>query len=206
MTEPTTLRERKKERTRAAIARAALDLFAARGFEAVTMAEVAAAADVGQRTLFRYVADKEELLFPDDGALQDHLQAALLARPAHEPPAAAVREAVVGLVLLWQDRREQGRTRRDVVEASPALRARQLAKHAAYERVLVDGLVVRGLGRPQARLLARAAVACTDEALARWFEDDDPATPGVAARARATFTELAEQLGAAGPAPPGRHP
>jgi AcrR family transcriptional regulator len=87
-------------------------LFAARGFQAVTLAEVADAAEVVQRTVFRYFADKEELLFGDDPAVQAHLGAALAARPAQEPPAAAVLEAVVSLALLWQDDRDQGRIRR----------------------------------------------------------------------------------------------
>jgi AcrR family transcriptional regulator len=198
------LRERKKERTRAAIAQAALELFTTRGFEAVTLAEVAQAADVGQRTLFRYFLDKEELLFGDDAVVQGHLQTALAARPAEEPPASTVLEAVVSLAPLWQDRREEGRTRRAVIEASPALHARQLAKYSGYERVLLDGLVARGLGRPGARLLARTAVACTDEALTRWFSDDDPAQPGLAGRARETFAELSQQLRTTDPAAPDR--
>ena len=204
VTRPVPLRERKKERTRAAIAQAALELFTTRGFEAVTLAEVAQAADVGQRTLFRYFLDKEELLFGDDAVVQGHLQTALAARPAEEPPASTVLEAVVSLAPLWQDRREEGRTRRAVIEASPALHARQLAKYSGYERVLLDGLVARGLGRPGARLLARTAVACTDEALTRWFSDDDPAQPGLAGRARETFAELSQQLRTTDPAAPDR--
>ena len=204
MTHPAPIRARKKERTRAAIARAALELFTRRGFEAVTLAEVAAAADVGQRTLFRYFSDKEELLFGDDAVVQAQLHAALSARPAQEPPVTAVLEAVVSLVPLWQDRREQGRTRRAVIDASPALHARQLAKYSAHERVLLDGLVARGSGRPQARLLARTAIACTDEALTRWFSDDDPAQPGLAGRARETFAELSQQLRSVEAAAPDR--
>lgn len=189
------MRERKKQRTRAAIAQAALELFAARGFEAVTLTEIAEAADVGHRTLFRYFADKEELLFGDDDAVQAHLRAALAARPEHEPPATAVLQALVSLAPLWQDSREQGRTRRAVIENSTALRARERAKHAAYERVLLDGLAARSVGQPQARLLARVAVACTDEAITRWLSDDDPTQPGLAGRAQETFAELAQHLG-----------
>src|SRR5215207_4720778 len=152
------LRERKRERTRALIANAALELFAARGFADVTLAEVADVAEIGQRTLFRYFSDKEELLFGDDAAVQDQLRAALADRPAREPPAAAVLEAVVSLAQLWQDDRERGRTRRAVIDASSTLKARERAKHSAYERVLSDELSKRGLDRPQARLLARTAV------------------------------------------------
>jgi len=194
MVDPASLRARKKERTRAAIARAALELFAERGYDAVTLTEVADAADVGHRTLFRYFADKEELLFGDDAAVQAHVRVALAARPATEPPGTAVLEALVSLAPWWQDDRKRGRLRRAVIEAAPALVARQRTKHSDYERVLLEELAARGLKQPQARLLARAAVACVDEAITRWLADRDPDEPGLAGRIRGTWLEPAQQL------------
>ena len=82
---PDDLRERKKARTRAAISAAALRLFAERGYEAVTIADVAAAAEVGQRTVFRYFGDKDELLFGEDLAFRAALADALAARPRRSP-------------------------------------------------------------------------------------------------------------------------
>ncbi len=192
-----TLRARKRDRTRQAIAEAALRLFGEGGFDAVTLAQVAEAADVGQRTLFRYFSDKEELLFDSDEQVQARLFAALAARPDHEPPAAAVQEAVISLVPLWQDFREQGRQRRAVIAASAALQARERAKHAAHERVLADGLVTRGASPQAARLLARVAVACAVEAAELWLDDGRPDRPGLERRMRDTFTELTRQLNGA---------
>lgn len=94
------LRERKKQRTRDALIRAALELFTAQGYEATTVDEIAAAVDVSQRTYFRYFANKEEVVF----AVQDVVEARFLdelrRRPSHEAPPAALRSAVM---LTWDD-------------------------------------------------------------------------------------------------------
>src|ERR1700759_3652108 len=63
-----TLRDRKKARTRQAIIDAAAELFATRGYEETTIADIAAAADIGTRTFFSYFASKEEVLFPQADA------------------------------------------------------------------------------------------------------------------------------------------
>jgi AcrR family transcriptional regulator len=81
MDQATGLRERKKQRTRDAIARAALELFAERGYQETTLAEIAEAADVSTRTIFAYFPSKEDILFCDYAAMRDALARALAERP-----------------------------------------------------------------------------------------------------------------------------
>ena len=75
-----TLRDRKKVRTRAAIVAAATELFTTRGYEQTTVADIAAAAEIGTRTFFSYFPSKEELLFPSSDARVDAAVAAIAAR------------------------------------------------------------------------------------------------------------------------------
>src|SRR6478672_7353166 len=77
LAEPTGLRERKKQRTRELIATAALDLFSRRGYHATTIAEIAAAAEVSERTVFTYFPTKEDILFSDHADFRARLAEAL---------------------------------------------------------------------------------------------------------------------------------
>ena len=80
------LRERKRARTRTALITAAADLFERNGYDETTVAEIAAAADIGTRTFFSYFASKEELLFPDADSRVEATVAALAARAPDDQP------------------------------------------------------------------------------------------------------------------------
>ncbi|MFJ8387801.1 TetR/AcrR family transcriptional regulator [Streptomyces sp. NPDC094438] len=84
------LRERKKRQTRQRISEAALGLFVARGFDKVTIAEVAAAADVSVKTLYNYFEAKEDLVLPPDEASPQRLADIVRARQPGESAARAV--------------------------------------------------------------------------------------------------------------------
>src|ERR1700691_523127 len=78
------LRERKKAQTRLAISNVATKMFIERGFDDVTVAEVAAAADVSVATIFNYFETKEDLFFDRDGEVIEALRRFIVERKAGE--------------------------------------------------------------------------------------------------------------------------
>jgi AcrR family transcriptional regulator len=89
------LRERKRRLTRTAIFEAAQRLFAERGFEEVTVAEIADAANISVKTLFTYVRSKEELVFGDGPTVLDAVVAAVRDRKPGETPLVAAAKALL---------------------------------------------------------------------------------------------------------------
>lgn len=82
----TGLREKKKQRTRDALIRAAHELFVAQGYEATTVDEIADSVDVSQRTFFRYFTSKEEVAFALQDLIEQRYFEAVRERPAGEAP------------------------------------------------------------------------------------------------------------------------
>lgn len=117
------LRERKKRATREAIAEAAMKLFRARGFDAVTVADVARAADVSEKTVFNYFPAKEHLVF--HRGIEE--RAALLDAVRARPPGTSVLQPFRDATMEFIDRVERGPVESVVaiprlVSESPSLR------------------------------------------------------------------------------------
>jgi AcrR family transcriptional regulator len=91
-------RDRKKDETRQALREAAHRLFAEKGFSATTIEDITEAVDVSRRTFFRYYDSKDDLLRTDVADLLPVMLAALRARPAEEPPLAAIFAALRTLI------------------------------------------------------------------------------------------------------------
>ena len=121
------LRERKKERTRQTIAETARRLFAERGFEAVTVAEVARAADVSEGTVFNYFPSKEDLFYSQMESFEAALVDAVRDRPRGESVVAAFRRFVIERSgrLAAEEVADVIAGAARVVTASPALQARE---------------------------------------------------------------------------------
>lgn len=126
MAEPS-LRERKRERTRQAIVDAAVDLFERNGYEGTTIADIAAAAEIGTRTFFSYFASKEELLFPESDARVAAAIAAIAARKPGDRPADLL---VRALQEINEDNTEMAsrtaQLRMRLTQTVPAVRGRGL--------------------------------------------------------------------------------
>jgi AcrR family transcriptional regulator len=121
------LRERKKARMRALISDTAMGLFAARGFDEVTVAEVAEAADVGVTTVFNYFPTKEDLFYDRQDDVIEHLSRVVRDRRPGESFAAACRRDMLELIAARDWRAGLAPSMAAfyrLVEGSPALQAR----------------------------------------------------------------------------------
>jgi len=141
-----TLRERKKALTRQAILDAAQRLFAERGFDEVTVAEIADNANVSVKTLFVYFRSKEDLVFSDYDLL-DSLVAALASRPDTTPPATAVANALIDRVRRRSDGVAAMFDWQPAYGNSSALQTGLLRQWSVYEDRITEELA-RESGRP----------------------------------------------------------
>ena len=137
------LRERKKAQTRDALFAAGMRLFAARGFSAVTVAEIAAEADVAPRTFHRYFPDKVELLFAGDEDLRDTTITALDQTDTETDPVLLIRAVLAAVADRLGDQHRELVIREQLISDTPALRDRDLAKRAALEELVAERLAVR---------------------------------------------------------------
>jgi AcrR family transcriptional regulator len=148
------LRERKKARTRASLREHALRLFREQGYQATTVEQIAAAADVSPSTFFRYFPTKEDVVLQDD--MDTRLLEAFARQPADLTPIAAVRAAVREAWASfseteWEQIKEGGKLSLEVQE----IRSRSMDEFSRIINVIADGLASR-TGRPAGDMRVRA--------------------------------------------------
>lgn len=158
--------ERHRRRTTAELEEAALRLFAERGFDAVTVDEIAAEGGVSRRTFFRYFSSKEDVLLSDHARRLGELRAALAARPAGEPVLTAVRQAILSMTGGYEQERERLLRRARIMAETPTLQARSLGHQRVWEEAVRDAVALR-LGVDPAVDLRPAVVATTTLAAVR---------------------------------------
>jgi AcrR family transcriptional regulator len=169
------LRERKRARTRAAIAGAALELFDRQGFAETTIPQIAEAADVSPRTVSAYFPRKEELALPDSEEAFATLEERLEGRPPEETAADALRAWIRFWLEHGAGREEELRVRRRVVHSHEDLRAYEHRFLMRAQEALAAA-IARDLGASPSDLEPRMAAAATLAVFAVLGDED--ATPG----------------------------
>ncbi|QYG94188.1 TetR/AcrR family transcriptional regulator [Iamia sp. SCSIO 61187] len=173
------LRQRRHRETRRQLVDAALDLFDERGYAAVTMGDIAGAAGVSRRTLYRHFPTKDRVVLDlpvEWTEVWDETLAAL-------PPDTSARDAVEQITRTIAGRLDEERERMQrvwrIVESTPALEPAFLANRAWTERILAlladarRGPVVAG---PEALTIAGAYLGAIDVAMADWAAGADDRT------------------------------
>jgi len=206
------LRERKKLRLRQEISDVATRLFAERGFEQVTLSEIAAAADVSVKTIFNHFGSKEDLYFDRS----DELRAALVGAIAGRPPGITVLGALHALLTEnlvpfpgtpWTGLEDPAayarfRTFMATQDRSPALRARRLTLGEELVAELAAVLAAE-LGRPAQDPATRALAAMLGatlhlrDAVLRSAVAEEAPPQDLRPRVTATVDEAFRRLGAA---------
>jgi len=152
---------------------AALELFVTRGYDQTTVAEIAAAAGVTDRTFYRYFADKREVLFGGGPALTDVLVTAIREAAPGTSPLDAIALGLDRLATgLFADRLAIAVRRAAVVAAHPELQERELLKMASLAAAAAGALRERGVAEPGASLAADSGVAVFRIAFAQWVDGD----------------------------------
>ena len=155
--------------------RAAFELFAERGYSAISVPEIAERAGLTNRTFYRYFGDKREVLFAAEADFPARISEAITGAPhpgtlmdvlAHGLEKAASR--------FPNAQRDDLRTRRAIVLSDADLRERELGKQAALASAMRTGFMSLGFADFESALAAEIASAVFTVALNRWLDQDSP--------------------------------
>lgn len=165
MNSPLPLVERKRRQARQRIIEAARELFLERGYDDVSVGDIAERAEVGRTTFFRYFGDKQEVIFGKDQDLLDTIAAASQADGI--PAARTAAEAVEQLRPVLLDLCAQVTTdpqayirHYQLIDQYPELRARDAVKMQQFAEKLSEVLIRRGSDEATAVLAGQIAIAC----------------------------------------------
>jgi AcrR family transcriptional regulator len=185
------LRERKRTRTRQALVDAATELFERNGYDETTVADVAAAAEIGTRTFFSYFASKEELLFPDSDARVRAAVEVIATRGPDDEPAEVLLRALHKVGDDNDDLASRlAALRLRLIRTVPAVRGRAMHIQLEAQREIARHLAAAfpdRLDEVRAAALTGAFVGAVTGALQVLLDDpdqlDDPAAVQVAVQA-----------------------
>jgi len=155
------------ERLRAA----ALELFEERGYDRTTVGDIAARADLTERTFFRYFTDKREVLFSGSEELEKLIVSGVASAPETMSPLEVVVEALAASSPVFETRRAHARKRQALIAAHAELRERELIKATKLAAALLASLRERGVPDATAALLAETGTTLFHNAFQRWIDD-----------------------------------
>lgn len=202
--QPVGLRELKKQRTRDALLRVALELFTTKGYEQTTVDEITDAVEVSQRTFFRYFAGKEEVAFSVVQMVEAKFVEALRVRPPAEGPFEAMRKAVssawenVGEAVEAVVPAELHMRTYQMIESTPALLAVHLRRSAELDEGLAqliadrEGLDVNADPRPRVAVAAFTGVLRVTGRL--WGQGQDASVEALGALSESYLDQLGPAL------------
>jgi AcrR family transcriptional regulator len=165
-------REKHKSRTRQALRQAALELFAAQGFDTTTTEEIAERAGVSVRTFFRYFPTKELVLFFGRYDAIQSFAAGLLSQPESASDVEAMRAAFMASAPEFADRRKALVLYEKAVASSATLRGREHDRQIEDVETIGQAIASRrGLAKPDERcsLMAAVGLLAYRRALGRWL-------------------------------------
>ena len=172
--------ERRKRRTRQAIQKAALELFAERGYRETTIPDIAERAEVAPRTVTVHFPAKEELLLDAEPFTLDSLSERLSARRPHESALEALRDWMATTMTeietsgseldgrFWERRA----LRAHIINNEPELRGRSRASYYPFERALAEA-IGEDLGQSGNSLIPRIAALSAVAGLRELYESDE---------------------------------
>ena len=172
MSEELGLRERKKLERRRSIEVAALNRFGENGFDATTIDEIAADADIAPRTFFSYFPTKEDVVLADYADRLKRTTDELGRRPASEAPWLALRESFAVVAADYEAQRDDLIRRFAIMAVNPSVHARSLQLQAGWEDTVAEVLAQRmGVNAEDSRprLMSSAALACMRSSLRHWI-------------------------------------
>jgi mycofactocin system transcriptional regulator len=172
----------RREAARARVEKAALELFRLKGFEQVTIDDVAAAAGISRRTFFRWFATKADAVWGD---LAAHVT------DSAQPVLASVCAAYVEVNDYADAQLPVLRERMQLILSEPALLAHSQLRYAEVDRVVAEHVARRSGGSPGdllPRLMASTTRAAATTAFQLWLADENSS---LSRHLRAAFAELA---------------
>ena len=170
------LRERKKQQTRDRIAREALQLFAERGYDETTLADIAEAADVAPRTIFAYFESKEDIVLCKEVTFLETLKRKLDERPPGTTTVDALRE----FLSTIEPSDDEARLRKQIFSSNPSLQMSMRARHGQLEPMLAESIAKDlGAGPDDIRplLIAASMTAAFTSVRDRFMEAESGGEP-----------------------------